>query len=89
MLIKIERKNKPGRLSPEAAPKISFTKGDGCPHCKFGILRIRSSRFGLFLGCDQFPSCAYTVPLGRGEELPPSMVREDPPESNESDLVFT
>lgn len=34
-------------------------ENDNCPHCEIGAMRIRISKFGEFLACDQFPRCAY------------------------------
>ncbi len=32
--------------------------GDECKHCGMGVLVQRESKFGTFMGCDQFPLCA-------------------------------
>jgi DNA helicase IV len=31
-----------------------------CPRCQQGRLRIKTGRFGEFLGCSTFPTCGYT-----------------------------
>lgn len=35
--------------------------GSKCPHCKTGKLYTRYSKFGDFLGCSNFPRCAYII----------------------------
>ena len=35
--------------------------GSRCPHCKNGKMYIRQSKFGDFLGCNNYPKCAYTI----------------------------
>jgi DNA topoisomerase-1 len=41
-----------------------FPKNDrACPDCKTGVLGLRLGKFGAFLGCSQYPTCAYTRPL--------------------------
>lgn len=37
-------------------PKLS--EGDKCYYCSKGIMVIRQSKFGEFLGCNQYPNCA-------------------------------
>ncbi len=34
-----------------------------CPDCKEGQLGLRLGKFGAFLGCSNYPTCAYTRPL--------------------------
>jgi DNA topoisomerase-1 len=34
-----------------------------CPTCSEGILHLKLSRYGAFLGCNRYPSCGYTHPL--------------------------
>lgn len=31
-----------------------------CPKCKTGTLNLKPSRYGAFIGCDQYPTCDYT-----------------------------
>ena len=33
--------------------------GATCPRCQHGRLRIKTGRFGEFLGCSTFPTCRY------------------------------
>ncbi|MBN2423228.1 DNA topoisomerase I [Candidatus Woesearchaeota archaeon] len=37
-----------------------------CPKCKKGILVVRKSVYGQFLGCSEFPRCRYTERLRDG-----------------------
>lgn len=34
-------------------------EGDTCPHCTFGLIRKFNGKYGEFLGCDDFPNCAF------------------------------
>lgn len=36
-----------------------------CPTCKVGILMMRRSKFGQFVGCNKYPECKQTYPLPR------------------------
>ena len=57
-------------LSPHLFPD----KGDGsnprlCPGCGLGKLSLKTARSGgAFIGCDNYPDCRYTRPLGGKEE---------------------
>jgi len=33
---------------------------DNCPYCGVGVMKLKSGRYGDFLGCDSFPRCAFT-----------------------------
>jgi DNA topoisomerase-1 len=37
-----------------------------CPSCSSGRLAVKFSRFGPFVGCDAYPGCSYTRPIGGG-----------------------
>ncbi len=39
-----------------------------CPRCKKGMLGLRLSKFGSFIGCSEYPECKYTRPLIVSEE---------------------
>lgn len=41
--------------------KVKSLVGSKCPHCKTGKLYTRYSKFGDFLGCNNYPKCAYTL----------------------------
>lgn len=40
-----------------------------CPECS-GVLRVKSGKYGQFLGCSRFPVCVYTMALkANGEPM--------------------
>lgn len=44
-----------------------------CPDCENGVLNLKSSRFGLFIGCTNYPTCNHTEQIamgGKDEENP-------------------
>ena len=53
------------KREPEPEPENNGLQdeivGTRCPHCGIGRMVERASKFGLFLGCDDFPNCAYTI----------------------------
>jgi DNA topoisomerase I len=57
-------------------PHLFPDKPDGsdpraCPTCGSGRMALKSSRYGPFLGCSNYPECRYTRPIGQpveGEE---------------------
>lgn len=36
-----------------------------CPSCDDGRLGLKTSRYGAFVGCSNYPECAFTRPFGR------------------------
>jgi DNA topoisomerase-1 len=63
-------------LTEALAPHIFPDKGDGtdpraCPSCATGRLSLKTSKFGAFIGCANYPECRYTrqlaAPNGDGE----------------------
>ncbi len=40
--------------------KFEVMEGDDCPHCEFGKIVKKASKYGEFYACDQFPHCAFT-----------------------------
>ena len=38
-----------------------------CPDCREGGLVVKASRYGLFVGCDDWPACGYRRPLAASE----------------------
>ena len=36
-------------------------EGSICPYCNIGTIRKRTSKFGEFYGCDEFPRCAFKI----------------------------
>ena len=39
-----------------------------CPNCDIGVLIVRKSRYGEFLGCSRFPKCDYKGNLRRPQQ---------------------
>jgi DNA topoisomerase-1 len=60
-------------LNEAMGPHIFPDKGDGknpraCPACADGLLGLKLSRFGAFIGCSNYPTCSFTRKLGGGQE---------------------
>lgn len=36
-----------------------------CPNCEDGRLGLKTSRYGAFVGCSNYPECGYTRPFGQ------------------------
>ncbi|MBW8734651.1 MAG: type I DNA topoisomerase, partial [Asticcacaulis sp.] len=56
-------------LNEALGPHIFPDKGDGsnpraCPSCSNGLLSLKTSRFGAFIGCSNYPECKFTRPVG-------------------------
>jgi DNA helicase-4 len=49
--------------------KVRFERGaagtETCPECRRGTLAKRTSKFGEFFGCSNYPSCKYTRDVAR------------------------
>ena len=59
-------------LDTALAPFLYPQKVDGsdpraCPTCGSGRLSMKTSRFGPFVGCSNYPECRYTRPIGQSE----------------------
>lgn len=52
----------------EALEKHVFPNGRKCPKCADGILGIRLSKFGSFIGCANYPECDYTAKMNYDAE---------------------
>jgi DNA topoisomerase-1 len=60
-------------LDAALAPFLYPPKADGsdvrvCPTCGEGRLSMKTSRFGPFVGCSNYPECRYTRPIGEKED---------------------
>jgi DNA topoisomerase-1 len=62
-------------LNDALGPAIFPPRPDGtdprvCPTCGTGRLSLKTSRFGAFIGCSNYPECRYTRPIAapEGEE---------------------
>ncbi|MBX3483069.1 type I DNA topoisomerase [Phenylobacterium sp.] len=56
-------------LDAALGPHLFPDKPDGsdpraCPTCGTGRMGLKSSRYGPFLGCSNYPECRYTRPIG-------------------------
>ena len=56
-------------LDAALAPQLYPPREDGrdpreCPLCGQGRLHLKPSRSGGFVGCDRYPECRYTRPIG-------------------------
>lgn len=57
--------------------------GDKCPKCG-GVLGIKLSKFGAFIGCNNYPKCDYTMKLSDTPDTPENQEKTD--EIKEKDL---
>ena len=69
-------------LNEALGPHIFPDKGDGtnpraCPSCSNGMLSLKTSRFGAFIGCSNYPECKYTRPVGSPDSESESAVSGD------------
>jgi DNA topoisomerase I len=64
-------------INDSLGPHIFPDKGDGsdpraCPSCADGRVSLKTSKFGAFIGCSNYPECRYTrqltVPTGDSAE---------------------
>ena len=63
----------------EALEKHIFPNGRKCPTCADGVLGIRLSKFGSFIGCNNYPDCSYTAKMNyEGEEGEAGAANEEP-----------
>jgi DNA topoisomerase-1 len=59
-------------LNDSLGPVIFPPRPDGtdprvCPTCGTGRLSLKTSRFGAFIGCSNYPECRYTRPIAAPE----------------------
>jgi DNA topoisomerase I len=66
-----------GDLPPED-PSLHFY--GSCPTCKVGTIVPRRSRFGVFLGCNKYPSCKFV-----SSDVPLPWIKEDPSEREDDE----
>ncbi len=60
-------------LNEELAPLVFPEREDGvgprvCPKCDNGQLSLKVGRYGAFVGCSNYPDCAFTRQIGKSEE---------------------
>lgn len=51
-----------------------------CPHCHDGTLQIKTSKYGAFIGCSNYPECTYTKQL--------EVFHNDEEQNMESDILL-
>jgi DNA topoisomerase-1 len=49
-------------------PKTDGSDPRTCPTCGAGRLSLKTSRFGPFVGCSNYPECRYTRPISEAED---------------------
>ena len=69
-------------LNESLGPLIFPDKGDGtnpraCPSCSNGLLSLKTSRFGAFIGCSNYPDCKFTRPVGNPDSEAENAVSGD------------
>ncbi|MBW3558881.1 MAG: type I DNA topoisomerase [Proteobacteria bacterium] len=60
-------------LNDALGPQLFPEREDGhdprlCPSCAIGRLSLKTSRFGAFVGCSNYPECRFTRAIGQPEE---------------------
>ncbi|MCY6380486.1 type I DNA topoisomerase [Hoeflea prorocentri] len=70
-------------LNEELAPLVFPTREDGsnpriCPKCGSGNLSLKLSRYGAFVGCSNYPECAYTRQLSADGAADDAAASNDP-----------
>ncbi len=72
------------KLNEELAPLAFPPRDDGseprvCPTCGVGQLSLKVGKFGAFVGCSNYPECAYTRQLGQSDEEAAQQAANDGP----------
>ena len=72
------------KLNEELAPLAFPPREDGseprvCPTCGNGQLSLKVGRFGAFVGCSNYPDCAYTRQLGQTDAEAAEQAANDGP----------
>ena len=52
----------------ELPKEIQAKIGTECPKCRKGKIALRSSVYGQFLGCDQYPKCKHTEQIQQSKD---------------------
>ncbi len=50
----------------QSLPAHIFAQGEQCPLCNVGNLVLKNSKYGLFVGCSEYPKCCHLQPLNKG-----------------------
>jgi DNA topoisomerase I len=72
-VLKVSTREVLDALDGALAPFLYPPKADGadprtCPTCNAGRLSLKTSRFGPFVGCSNYPECRYTRPISEAED---------------------
>ncbi|MEM7068780.1 MAG: type I DNA topoisomerase [Pseudomonadota bacterium] len=72
------------KLNEELAPLAFPPREDGseprvCPSCSNGQLSLKVGKFGAFVGCSNYPECAYTRQLGQSDAEAAQQAANDGP----------
>lgn len=54
----------------KAQQRMAKENGEGtkCPNCENGTMVLKNGRFGMFLGCDQYPKCKTIINIPKSKE---------------------
>ena len=72
-VLKVSTRDVLDALDGALAPFLYPPKPDGsdprtCPTCGTGRLGLKTSRFGPFVGCSNYPECRFTRPIAESED---------------------
>ena len=72
-VLKVSTREVLDALDGALAPYLYPLKADGsdprtCPNCGAGRLGLKTSRFGPFVGCSNYPECRFTRPIAESED---------------------
>ena len=59
-----------------------------CPKCEEGILSLKTSRNGAFIGCSAYPDCKYTRTFGSNSNVEPRIIGVHPETNKEINLLI-
>ena len=79
-------------LNEELAPLVFPEREDGsdpriCPKCGTGKLSLKLSRYGAFVGCSNYPDCAYTRQLSADASSDEAAASNDPKDLGKDPLT--
>ncbi|MBN2367790.1 DNA topoisomerase I [Candidatus Woesearchaeota archaeon] len=60
------KKPKDKLIRKEESEMVHHVVEEECPKCKEGVLVVKKSMYGHFLGCSRFPKCRYTQNIKDG-----------------------
>ena len=59
-----------------------------CPKCEEGVLSLKTSRNGAFIGCSSYPDCKYTRTFGSNSNIEPRIIGLHPETNKEINLLI-